>query len=855
MKKLLCTILSILLIIPVFGYFNGEKVHADGAYEVAYINDDGSFKTIATYGDLKSAEAKMKEDDDYVVRHANSKSSSKIISMNSGLVYSYPYRRGYSTMNLYETVNSSLVGSGVSTYVAEHYEMTYHSTYYYYESKGYGYVEVTLNGFHGYCDLEYSDLVPSKFIENKIPITLGGGDITGANEQPFKVVLKQNYYYVNEEKGYRDLVFVFHRGWSKDGGDCLESKLSIGVAPEFMNANTRYYSNDGINFYTDRNLEHKAGTCYNYYQFLPLRTKTNISASTMNSFLAKNAPSTSILLNEGSAFINAQNNYGCNAASILCMAIHESGWGDSNIARGKYNLFGWGAFDDATSNATRYSSVEDCVDAQMADNLANYMDVRCSRYFSMSLGNKGGGFVLKYASDPYWAEKIASHYYSLDKYAGGGNGKLTDYNTYSLALVNTKNAAIKNSPSGNILYTLANKQGYQKNLIVAPLTIIDGYTKVNTSNPIYDDGVCYPIELPYGTLVDYSYSKSVGYIRNTDLIFLDNGVTSVNPNETTNTLPPELVDPSNLKTMVYVDELDLQDSSDTLSISGFGLIEGLNFNSLEETKHELVFKNTNDLTNEYVYLLTTSKDSMDLNDGYKYDYIHYAGDININELPFGSYIVYLRVTNKAYTKDSVLKKSDSSYANIVSNNTNYSSRVTTNKAYGYRLEFEKLSTPINYKNILKKRNTPSVFSYDDITIDENLNLNIEAIGYLPGVNFSNTNDVTYSLYLIANNSDYKKIDCTIIDNAFDYNGLLNVSYKLEKITYKASINLKDLSGNYTLLTEVKCKDTGVTYVDYLKMNNKANMDLPNVTKDSKEYKVVLSNDLENTILSINEVSE
>ena len=91
-----------------------------------------------------------------------------------------------------------------------------------------------------------------------------------------------------------------------------------------MEEGVKYYSNDGINFYKDSSLTLLAGTYYNYYQFLPVRTYTNISADVMNAFLKSQNKSDSIIEGKALDFINAQNKYGVNAATILSMAIHES---------------------------------------------------------------------------------------------------------------------------------------------------------------------------------------------------------------------------------------------------------------------------------------------------------------------------------------------------------------------------------------------------------------------------------------------------------------------------------------------------------------------------------------------------
>lgn len=261
--------------------------------------------------------------------------------MGKGLAYSYAGRSGSSTQNIYERINEEHNGTGASTYLSSHYEMSYHGTSFYTEYFGYsgGYVNVTMNGFTGYADLEYVDLVPMKFIEKGIPITLGGNDKL-SHEEPFNVRCEQNYYEAKKNENYTDLVFTFHRAWSSNGGKALTNSISIGIAPSFMQEDVKYYSDNGIDFYTDPYLTQLAGTYYNYYQFLPVRTYTNISSDIINSFLKDKGKSDSIIQGKGFDFIDSQNKYGVNGATILSMAIHESAWGTSTIAKNKNNLFG-----------------------------------------------------------------------------------------------------------------------------------------------------------------------------------------------------------------------------------------------------------------------------------------------------------------------------------------------------------------------------------------------------------------------------------------------------------------------------------------------------------------------------------
>ena len=175
MKKLLCVLLTSLILIDIMPLFGAFHVAADdhysygcevGQFEVSYIEDDGSFSKISCHDDLSSAKKAMKANPDYVVRYSKSYSPSKIVAMNSGLAYTYPGRRNSSTMNLYQDPDQKDSSKYKTTYVANHYEMTYIDTcgedVYDIAISGKGYIRVVLNGFEGFTDLEYTDLVPTR---------------------------------------------------------------------------------------------------------------------------------------------------------------------------------------------------------------------------------------------------------------------------------------------------------------------------------------------------------------------------------------------------------------------------------------------------------------------------------------------------------------------------------------------------------------------------------------------------------------------------------------------------------------------------------------------------------------------
>lgn len=825
MKKLL------LLLTLFIGFVYAETCPL---FSVDYIENDGSFRQIGCFETFDEAENKRSElGNEYVVRTDKSLSPRKIVSMGKGFAYSYSGRSGSSIQNIYEKIDDKHNGSGATTYLTSHYEMTYDGTEFYTEYYGYsgGYVKVTMNGFTGYADLEYVDLVPTKFIELQIPIVLGGNDKV-SYEEPFNVICEQNYYEAVKKGNYTDLVFTFHRAWSSNGDKALTSSVSIGVAPAFMEEGVKYYSNDGINFYKDSSLTLLAGSYYNYYQFLPVRTYTNISADVMNAFLKSQNKSGSIIEGKALDFINAQNKYGVNAATILSMAIHESAWGTSNIAKKKNNLFGWGAFDDATSNATTYNSVADCVASQMGDNLANYLDVSSGGlYFSMSLGNKGGGFITKYASDPYWAEKISHYYYELDKFSKGYDGTLTDFDSVKIALV--KNITNVYNSENEVLYTTENKRtGYQKNLIVPVIEEGENLSKINTSNPINGEGVIYPIQLSIGTLVDYDKTLSVGYIKNDDLKPL-NYENSKTPDEE---IPPiEVPEQKEFEVLSFVEQINV---GELLSIKGNALLTSHDFSSPEKTKYTLIFKDLLSGETKYSFPLETIKEEgMSLNDGYDYSYCGFNGEIDISSLDVGRYVLNLKIENSD-TKEIELRIFNFG-TKVFKNDISYI--LKQNTIYGNRIELEKTSASLNYSLINKPENRESMFAFDNLNfVEENgkTSLNIDGVGMIYYLNYDKPDDISFILHLIGEDNSHTEVQATTKTCDINYSEIFGSSYDMSNICFTGNIDISNLQGNYEMILEIRNGE----YADFIRMNTNSELNM-----EHGDYQII-KNVLNETIL-------
>lgn len=833
MKKLFIKLLVICLLVPFIGTFEvyAQDLKSCG-YEVAYINDDGSFSTESCYSDFASAKNRMKElGGDVVVRHDSSYSYTKIIAMNSGIAYSYP--RDGATLNIYQDVNNHSIYYK-QTYVARHFELNYLDTERYL-GDGRGMIETNINGFHGFTDLEYVDLVPSKFIRNGIAITLGGNN-PYTNEGTFTFVPKQNYYERRTSGNYSEIVYHIYRGFPANGYEPVSEAIVIGPAPSDMNEGVKYYSYDGVNFYSDSDFKNKSFTYYNYYQFLPLRSKTNISADIFNSYISEY--DNSVMRGTGQTFIDAQNKYGINALLLFAMAAHESANGTSGYATKRNNLFGWNAVDADPNQATNFSSVAVCVNQQAGVNLRGFVDVTDGRFFSSSLGNKGSGLNVKYASDPYWGMEIASIAYQIDKLSKNKNGTLSDYNYYSLSLINKFDIPVKQEPSdgSKTLYTTQYGPHYQEGFIVIDLGTQGSYTKVQSTNPIDENGNIKTHRTPITTgnlnpisYGEYDFDRSVAYINSEYLTVVNK------KNDVIVDVPDK-----ELSFMQKINSLNVENN--VIHIDGLAFIKGMSASNLDKIS---IYINTIDnLSKEVIktYKTTVSEfDGISFGDTHTYKYIAYSIDMPLSDFVEGSYSLKVSVNNDGYEYAGELSSTKFEFANInvPYNEMNY--RIKINTYYNYRVEIEAESIPevIDYSKILKPNNSirNSLFSFDLIEIDDELNFNVDGRSMIYYTNYDNLDNLETTLYLVDSANKYYEIKCENYKSDFNYKEALQSSYNLDYISFKGTGNINDIEkGMYSIILKVRNGE----FVDYIDLTTAKNMD-NTITKDGTSYRIFKSN--------------
>ena len=240
---------------------------------------------------------------------------------------------------------------------------------------------------------------------------------------------------------------------------------SISQCPDFIEGDGFYYSYDGHHFYRDFYTMSEAvrtgqgepvnsRAWYNPYQFTPHRTLSDLTNAEGNAALAirgidkaaEGWPMTeneSVLYDAADVFTNVQGQDYMNARMMFALAMNESGYGQSEYAAVKHNVFGHGAVDENPDEADGYPSLEACVQSHAWDWLQKkYANPDSGVWHGSWFGDKASGINVMYASDPYWGEKAGSFLYRLG------------YQAPDLVIRDgTEASPVRDAPSGKTVYT------------------------------------------------------------------------------------------------------------------------------------------------------------------------------------------------------------------------------------------------------------------------------------------------------------------------------------------------------------------------------------------------------------------
>ena len=366
----------------------------------------------------------------------------------------------------------------------------------------------------------------------KIKFMISG--VTGLVDSQYVEVVSQGTYYAsNYEVNSRGKLYHYISNNVNATGN--EGNFNyVGAGPSYLTKGVEYYSYDGHYFYSDYNAminDYKNNTransinpnnpYYSYFQYLPLRSKTSYTGAQLTSYLNNKANSSeSKLNNTGDIFVKYQNQYGVNALMAASFAALESGWGKSDIAKSKNNLFGLNATDNNPGgNADSFNTVDDCIMNFTSSWMSKrYLNATYSSLFRGGyFGDKASGIFGKYSSDPYEGEKCASIAENMD---AGISSK--DKGNYTIgikdisSITHTSLDVLKDSNinSTKLYSTISNSSCA---FIIRKKDTENGYYQVQSDSVLNND------RTNVSTNAEYDYDESYGYVNKNDLTIINNG--------------------------------------------------------------------------------------------------------------------------------------------------------------------------------------------------------------------------------------------------------------------------------------------------------------------------------------------
>ncbi|MBP5280529.1 MAG: hypothetical protein J6Z03_08590, partial [Erysipelotrichaceae bacterium] len=423
-------------------------------------------------------------------------------------------------------------------------------------------------------------------------------------------------------------------------------------------------------------------------------------------------------------------------------------------------------------------------------------------------------------------------------------GELTDYDKYTLAYVNANyNDTIYSSniswdskfytsaTNNNVIFTGRYGSHYQKDLIIPIIGEEGSRYKTYCPNPVENGQL-----VTRDGILPYNWNDSTVYINKSDVYVL------YGKGQETTPVEPEK-DESTFEPFVSIRDLSIEGS--VLSMNGIGSIQGMDFDDKEKISQQIIFTDLSDSTVTYLFDATViDSDGYTNNDGWDYQYTGFELSLDLEEqqLPAGSYYVKLKTTNSDKETESTLFSSLSAYRIMSSNSENNSYQLKMNDSNSYRFEIDvmPLLEELDYTMINKPSKRTSNVSLDDITLTEDSTLTIKGHSYMYYLNYTDTENISYEVYLVDDEGDYLKLDTQLYDDGIDYKKELNSNYDINNISFMATGKLDSLDpGNYTIYLKMANTVDGTEYLDINEIRNYGFV-LEPVSLDGKTYEIVTS---------------
>lgn len=156
---------------------------------------------------------------------------------------------------------------------------------------------------------------------------------------------------------------------------------------------------------------------------MALNKPSGLSLNQFKKVLTDENDKNNIFRENAEYFYYIENEYNINGVFVAAIGIHESGWGKSNIAISKKNIFGYRAYDSSPYNsASTFNSYAEGIDLIARVLVKYYLNPKGTIIYNGEKaigtyynGNTIKGVNQKYASDSNWANKVYNYMIYLYK--------------------------------------------------------------------------------------------------------------------------------------------------------------------------------------------------------------------------------------------------------------------------------------------------------------------------------------------------------------------------------------------------------------------------------------------------------
>ena len=150
---------------------------------------------------------------------------------------------------------------------------------------------------------------------------------------------------------------------------------------------------------------------------MELNKPSGLSLEQFQKVLTDSNDKNNIFENNAQYFYYIENEYNINGIFVAAIGIHESGWGKSNIAKNKKNLFGYRAYDSSPySSASTFDTYAEGIDLIARVLVKYYLNPKGTVIYNGEIavgtyynGNTISSVNKKYASDSNWANKVYNY--------------------------------------------------------------------------------------------------------------------------------------------------------------------------------------------------------------------------------------------------------------------------------------------------------------------------------------------------------------------------------------------------------------------------------------------------------------